>query len=108
MSATLDRVRELARSGKAVVSEHAAQELLNDDIYPPEILAGLSLAVMVEDYPDHPRGPCVLVLQRDSRAQPVHAVWRIPKGRTEPAVVVTAYRPDSSRWSADFTRRLQR
>jgi hypothetical protein len=35
----------------------------------------------------------------------VHAVWGIPKGATGPAVLVTAYRPDPSRWSEDFMRR---
>jgi hypothetical protein len=107
MSATLARVRELAQAGEALVSEHAARELDNDDIYPPEVLAGLSAAVVVEDYPSHPRGPCVLVLQGDAAGRPIHVVWGIPKGRRGPAVLVTAYRPDPTKWSADLTKRVQ-
>jgi hypothetical protein len=32
-------------------------------------------------------------------------VWGIPKGQEKPAVVVTAYRPDSNKWSDDYLRR---
>jgi len=48
----------------------------------------------------------VLVLQFDAARRPIHVVWGIPKGRSDPAVVVTAYRPDPKRWTKDFLKRL--
>jgi hypothetical protein len=53
--------------------------------------------MMIDDDPDYAKGPCFLVLQEDAQGNPLHVVWGIPKGASSPAVVVTAYRPDSHR-----------
>lgn len=105
MIATLERVQKLVLDGKVRISDHGYDELTADGLTVAGILAGVQHADVVEDYPDHPRGPCVLVLQYYGPNDPVHVVWGIPVGRVEPAVLVTAYRPDPQRWSADFTRR---
>ena len=68
-------------------------------------LSGSNDAELLEDYPDFPKGPCVLVLQQDENDKPIHVVWGIPKGTMSPAVLVTAYRPDPARWTDDFRRR---
>jgi len=108
MSDTLKRVRPLVARGEVRISDHGYDELAEDGVFADDMLAGLEAAVVVEDYPADPRGPSVLVLQRDGDGHPVHVVWGIPAGRAAPAVLITAYRPDPVRWSDDFTRRLER
>jgi hypothetical protein len=107
MSKTLARIRALVSCGEVLVSRHGSTRLAAHVILPREMVDGLENAVGVEDYPDAQRGPSVLVLQQDSRGHPVHVLWGIPKGAATPAVLVTAYRPDPRRWSADFTRRMR-
>jgi hypothetical protein len=108
MSETLDQIRWLLARGEALVSNHAYDELAADDILAGDAIAGAATAVMVEDYPQAPKGPSVLVLQRDRDDRPIHVVWGIPRGQSGPAVLVTAYRPDLTRWSPDFMRRRTR
>ena len=105
MSHMLERIRELVARREVQISDHGYDELADDDLFVDDILAGLATAIVVEDYLAYHKGPCVLVLQRDGQDQPVHVVWGIPRDASSPAVVVTAYRPDPTRWSEDFLRR---
>lgn len=105
MSDTLDRVKMLVSEGGIRISDHGYDELAGDGIFAGDAIAGCAAGVLIEDYPDAIRGPSVLVLQRDAVGQPIHTVWGIPKGQGGPAVLITAYRPDPTRWSTDFTQR---
>ncbi len=104
-SRTLDAVKLLVLDGEIRVSAHEYDEIAEDGIKVREIIEGLENAIVVEDYPQYGKGPCVLVLQRDSEGQPIHVVWGIPKGGTSPAVVVTAYRPGAQDWDERFIER---
>lgn len=105
MSQTFQLVLELVDRGEARISVHGYDELAKDGILARDVVAGVRDAKVLEDYPDYPKGSCVLVLQRDSQNQPIHVVWGIPRGASTPAVLITAYRPDIDRWTADFTKR---
>ena len=108
MSKTFEQVIVLVDKNEVRISEHGYDELAQDDLLAREIVAGAKAGIVVEDYPDYHKGPCVLVLQCDSTDRPIHVVWGIPKDRQSPAVVVTAYRPDPERWSDDFLSRKRK
>ncbi len=102
---TFDRIQNLVKNQDIRISDHGYDELANDGLTAREVVAGMIDAVLVEDYPDFPKGASILVLQKDKYGKPVHIVWGIPKGCEKPAVLVTAYRPDHNRWDETFTMR---
>jgi hypothetical protein len=101
----IDKLKTLIRAGDILISEHGYDELAEDGLTARELISGVQEAVVVEEYPDYPKGPCALVLQRDRWGASIHVVWGIPKGYDKPVVLVTAYRPDPGRWDETFTRR---
>ena len=105
MSETFEQVLRLVQWEEVRISDHGYDELASESLYARDAIASVGDGVVVEDYPDYPKGPCVLVLQKDQQGEPIHVVWGIPKGKSSPAVLVTAYRPDAVRWEADFLRR---
>lgn len=105
MSDFFDKVCALVSDREVRISEHGYDELAEDNLTAREVLGGIADAVIVEEYPDYPKGPCMLLLQKDNSGAPIHVVWGIPKGHDKPAVLITAYRPDPEQWNESFVRR---
>lgn len=101
----LRKIQELVTAKEIVISSHGYDELAADNVFVQDLLDSLAAAIVVEEYPDFYKGPCILLLQEDRERRPVHVVWGIAKGKTSPAVLITAYRPDPELWEDDFKRR---
>ncbi len=106
MSETFEIVKELVRSGKFRLSQHGEEEMREDGIYPTALLGSVKSAEVVEDYPDAWKGPTVLLLQEFEGIK-FHAIWGLSKASPDIASLVTAYKPDPTKWKPDFKTRLK-
>jgi hypothetical protein len=105
MNGMFEKIKVLVREKQVLISDHGYNELANDNIFIKDIITSIEDGNVIEEYPNYPKGPCLLILQQDSNGKPIHVVWGIPKNKSLPAVLITAYRPNSKKWSADYKRR---
>lgn len=105
MSSTFTAIQKLVLAKNVLISSHGYDELAEDGIFLSDVIDFISDARVVEDYPDAFKGASVLLLQKSRDGDPIHTVWGIPKGKDEPAVLITAYIPSKDKWDKTFTRR---
>ena len=72
MSDTFRQIVDLVQRGEVKISEHGYDEIAEDGLFVRDIVSGVSNGRLIEDYPDFPKGPCVLVLQNDRNGTPIH------------------------------------
>ncbi|MEA3348449.1 MAG: DUF4258 domain-containing protein [Pseudomonadota bacterium] len=56
----VEKVHALINDGDVLISEHGYDELAEDGLTAREVLSGISEALVVEEYPKYPKGPCAL------------------------------------------------
>lgn len=94
------QIIELVVAGDYKISDHALDALLDDDLERVDIADSVKESEALENYPDFGKGPAILLHQFATDGRVVHCVWGIPMGAKKPAVLITAYIPDPSRWDS--------
>jgi hypothetical protein len=103
----IDELQRTIAAGQYRASEHARVEMKADELREPQVIAASLRGEVIEGYPTLCPCPACLLLGRLEDGSPLHVVWAFD-GKTDYAVMVTAYRPDPERWSADFRKRVKR
>jgi hypothetical protein len=57
MSKTFERILELIERREVLISDNGYDELVEDDIFLKDIMAGINNAIVLEDYPNYHKGP---------------------------------------------------
>ena len=100
----LQRVQEQAQAGEYRVTVHANQEMWDEDIFLSEVLETIAAAHVLENYPQHRRGPCCLLNGRTRQGRPLHVVCTTA---CEMLILITVYEPKPPKWISPTQRRQQ-
>jgi len=61
LEAVLERIRAQADAEDVRVTQHAQQEMAEEDIALDEVLEAMATGQILENYPEHRRGGCCLL-----------------------------------------------
>ena len=67
MSETFEQVLRLVQREEIRISDHGYDELASETLYARDAIASVGDGVVVEDYPDYPKGPMCLGITERSR-----------------------------------------
>jgi hypothetical protein len=92
----VDGIRDKVARGQLEFSRHAVDQMLLRRISVTEIQVAISVAEVIEDYPDDKYGPSCLLFGLTRADRPVHIQCSHP---SRPLIkIVTAYEPDPDQW----------
>lgn len=99
----LKRIKEQASADNVRVTVHAHQEMVEEEIALDDVLEAIESSCILEDHPEHRRGPCSLLGGYARSGRPIHVVCT--SGR-EDLIVITVYEPKPPKWVTPTQRRL--
>lgn len=100
----LERIKSQAKSGGFRVTQHAQQEMVEEEITLDDVVEAIAQAEILEHYPDHRRGACCLVSGRTGKGRPLHIVCTT----VQPLLIlITAYEPKAPKWLTPRQRRSE-
>src|SRR5438105_4771661 len=99
----LERIQEQAASENIRVTQHAQQEMAEEEITLDEVLEAIASAQMLENYPEHRRGACCLLNGLSQAGRGLHVVCTTARAIL---IIVTVYEPKPPKWVSP-TRRSQ-
>ena len=95
------RLRRQAEADRLRITTHAHQEMVEEDVSLDDVIHALSQAMLVDNYPEHKRGPCCLVCGQIVGGRYLHVVCTTS---LDFAIIITVYEPKLPKWVTPFKR----
>ena len=91
----LERILKQVRDQNVRLTQHALQEMAEEDFTLDEIVEAIASGQILEDYPRHRRGACCLVNGLTATGRPVHVVCTTARPTL---IIITVYEPTLPKW----------
>ena len=95
----IENLRKYCVEDKIFATEHAAERFRQRGISIRDVRNAINLGEIIEQYPDDYPYPSCLILGKNLRGENIHAVL---SDETTSSKIITAYFPDTEKWSEDF------
>jgi hypothetical protein len=93
--ATLQRLLDQVEREALRVTQHAQQEMTEEDIVLDDVLDAIRSGSIIEAYPEHRRGACCLVCGYTRQRRPLHVVCTTAQPLL---ILITVYEPKPPKW----------
>jgi hypothetical protein len=97
----LQRIQTQAASGTIRLTQHAQQEMIEEEIFLAEVLESIATGQVLEDYAEHRRGACCLLGGTTGQGRPLHVVCTTAN---PVLIIITVYEPKPPRWISPTER----
>lgn len=97
----LEQLRRQAATENLRITQHAQQEMVEEEITFDELLEAIVGGQILENYPEHRRGACCLVNGATDEGRPLHIVCTTAMSML---IIITAYEPKMHRWVTPLER----
>jgi hypothetical protein len=74
LEAILERIYAQAATENIRITQHAQQEMVEEDITLDEVLQAIARRHIWENYPEHRRGACCLLNDLTQNSRPLHII----------------------------------
>ena len=102
LEAILERIRAQAGAENIRITQHAQQEMVEENITLDEVLEAIATGQILENYPKHRRGACCLLNGFTRQGRPLHIIC----ATTRPVlIIITVYEPRPPKWITPTRRR---
>ena len=98
----LSRIQAQAILEHVRVTQHAQQEMVEEDVTLDEVLQVVATGQILEYYPEHKRGACGLLLGWTRLGRVLHIVCTTAQPIL---IIITVYEPKLPKWTTPTQRR---
>lgn len=102
LKTVLEQIRAQADIENTRITQHAQQEMTEENITLDEVLEAIDTGRVLENYPEHRRGACCLINGVTKKDRPLHIVCTT----AQPVlIIITVYEPKQPKWITPTLRR---
>jgi hypothetical protein len=100
--AVLKRIHAQANVENIRITQHAQQEMAEENITLDEVLEAIATGQVLENYPEHRRGACCLLNGLTQNGRSLHIVCTTARPIL---IIITVYEPVPPKWITPTQRR---